>query len=37
MDALDTLVSIALDLTAALKARDRYERLAGGTGPGHPV
>ena len=27
MDTLDTLVSIALDLTAALKARDRYERL----------
>ena len=27
MDALDTLVSIALDLTAALKAQDRYERL----------
>jgi anaerobic nitric oxide reductase transcription regulator len=27
MDTLDTLVSIALDLTAALKAQDRYERL----------
>jgi anaerobic nitric oxide reductase transcription regulator len=27
MDAMDTLVSIALDLTAAMTAKDRYERL----------
>lgn len=27
MDALDTIVSISLDLTAALKAKDRYQRL----------
>lgn len=27
MDALDTLVSIAVDLTATLSAKDRYERL----------
>jgi len=29
MDMLDTLVSIALDLTAALNAKDRYQRLLG--------
>jgi anaerobic nitric oxide reductase transcription regulator len=27
MDTIDTLVSIALDLTAAMTAKDRYERL----------
>jgi anaerobic nitric oxide reductase transcription regulator len=27
MDTMDTLVSIALDLTAAMTAKDRYERL----------
>ena len=29
MDMLDTLASIAADLTAALSARDRYQRLLG--------
>ena len=29
MDILDTLASIAADLTAALSAKDRYQRLLG--------
>ena len=29
MDMLDTLASIAADLTAALSAKDRYQRLLG--------